>query len=67
MKTVTLFFIGLIVLVTLAGAFSVRAGEQAAAIGAAGFFLLVAALAFYVLVEIRDAVKGTVTYDATTK
>jgi hypothetical protein len=58
MKIFSIICIVAVVLLTGIAAFSVVEGAQAAAIGGAGLVCLVAALALYVLVQIRDLVKG---------
>ncbi len=53
MKTFAICCVVAVVLLTLVGAFSVYSGAQAAAIGAGGFGVLLIALCFYVLADIR--------------
>jgi hypothetical protein len=53
MKTFAACCIAVVVLLTVVAAFNVVEGSQAAAIGAGGFGVLLIALCFYVLADIR--------------
>jgi hypothetical protein len=57
MKGFAIGCVGVVILLTVLGAFSVQEGSQAAVIGAAGFGCLLLALCFYALADIRDALR----------